>query len=205
MLRLPDPMLCRSGPIPSGRGWLFEPKLDGFRCLTCTHSGRFRARSRRCWDMTSLLPEFAATLPADVQLDGELVALNREGVPDFHRLGQRMLQGAEGIALTYLVFDVLAAKDSRLPRFPIWNGESCSRSLRRSGRTSSLLRRSRTDKALRSRMRTRPRGGRGEAAARPVPTGRAALAETKNRGTRRFAEEFAGVRRALSGRRISSV
>src|SRR5215216_6741687 len=35
-------MLARSGPIPRGRGWTFEPKLDGFRCLVCTHAG-FRA------------------------------------------------------------------------------------------------------------------------------------------------------------------
>src|SRR5215212_2298381 len=74
LLRLPDPMLARSGTIPSGRGWTFEPKLDGFRCLVCTHAG-FRARSRRGWNMTAPLPEFADTLPTEVQLDGELVAL----------------------------------------------------------------------------------------------------------------------------------
>ena len=67
-------MLARAGAIPAGAGWRFEPKLDGFRCLVCTHGGRFRARSRRGWDMTKLLPEVAAALPTDVQLDGELVA-----------------------------------------------------------------------------------------------------------------------------------
>jgi ATP-dependent DNA ligase len=34
VLRLPEPMLARSGPIPAGSGWVFEPKLDGFRCPT---------------------------------------------------------------------------------------------------------------------------------------------------------------------------
>ena len=28
-LRLPEPMLARAGMIPRGRGWTFEPKLDG--------------------------------------------------------------------------------------------------------------------------------------------------------------------------------
>src|SRR5690348_9532938 len=28
-MRLPEPMLARSGPLPSGSGWRFEPKLDG--------------------------------------------------------------------------------------------------------------------------------------------------------------------------------
>jgi ATP-dependent DNA ligase len=71
VLQLPEPMLARAGALPRGRGRLFEPKLDGFRCLVCTH-GSFRARSRRGWTMTPLLPEFRAALPDDVQLDGEL-------------------------------------------------------------------------------------------------------------------------------------
>src|SRR5215204_1292038 len=102
-------MLARAGPIPRGRGWRFEPKLDGFRCLGCTHAG-FRARSRRGWNMTPLLPELAAALPADVQLDGELVALDADGRPDFHRLAARMLHGRAGIAATLFVFDVLAVE-----------------------------------------------------------------------------------------------
>jgi ATP-dependent DNA ligase len=56
LLRLVEPMLARSGGIPRGTGWLFEPKLDGFRCLCCTH-GRRLVCSRRGWDMTPLLPE----------------------------------------------------------------------------------------------------------------------------------------------------
>jgi hypothetical protein len=43
VLRLPEPMLARTGTIPHGRGGVFEPKLDGFRCLVCTHAG-FLAR-----------------------------------------------------------------------------------------------------------------------------------------------------------------
>src|SRR5438067_6161226 len=99
-------MLARSDAIPRGAGWVFEPKLDGFRCLVCTH-GRFRARSRRGWNMTPLLREFEEVLPTNVQLDGEIVAYNDGGHPDFHRLSQRMLHRRPGIAVTYMVFDVL--------------------------------------------------------------------------------------------------
>src|SRR6266498_4071884 len=81
--------------------------LDGFRCLVCTHAG-FRARSRRGWDMSDLLPEFRDSLPEGVQLDGELVALGEDGRPDFHRLSSRVLHGRSGIALTLFVFDVLS-------------------------------------------------------------------------------------------------
>ena len=59
-------MLARSGVIPTGSGWRLEPKLDGFRCLVCTH-GRFMARSRRGWNMTTRLPELGGALPPDVQ------------------------------------------------------------------------------------------------------------------------------------------
>jgi bifunctional non-homologous end joining protein LigD len=95
VLRLPEAMLARAGAIPHGSGWTFEPKLDGFRCMVCTHAG-FRAGSRRGWDMTHLLPEFRRGLPLGVQLDGELVALDESGRPDFHRLSARMLHGRAG-------------------------------------------------------------------------------------------------------------
>jgi len=49
---LPEPMLAHPGAIPRGRGWTFEPKLDGFRCLVCTHAGTCHALSRRGWNMT---------------------------------------------------------------------------------------------------------------------------------------------------------
>ena len=42
VLRLPEPMLAHAESIPGGAAWMFEPKLDGFRCLVCTHDG-FRA------------------------------------------------------------------------------------------------------------------------------------------------------------------
>jgi hypothetical protein len=43
MLRLTEPMLATSGPVPRGPGWLAEPKLDGFRCPTCQAECRRRS------------------------------------------------------------------------------------------------------------------------------------------------------------------
>jgi bifunctional non-homologous end joining protein LigD len=84
--------------------------MDGFRCLVCTHGGRFRARSRRGWDMTQAVPEVAERLPADVQLDGELVAWNPDGFPDFRLLSRRVLHGHQPVPITYMVFGVLAVE-----------------------------------------------------------------------------------------------
>jgi hypothetical protein len=47
-LRLADPMLSRPGPLPSGSGWSFELKWDGFRALVSTEDD-LRVRSRRGW------------------------------------------------------------------------------------------------------------------------------------------------------------
>jgi ATP-dependent DNA ligase len=58
-LRLPEPMLSRPGPLPSGSGWFFELKWDGFRAIVSTEEG-LRVRSRRGWDMTHAVPELAA-------------------------------------------------------------------------------------------------------------------------------------------------
>lgn len=49
-----------------------------------------RDSNRRTYIRATLdpvLPELAATLPADVQFDGELVTRG-DGHPDFHRLGR---------------------------------------------------------------------------------------------------------------------
>src|SRR6187551_3318182 len=72
LLRLPAPMVSRPGPLPSGPGWSYEVKWDGFRALVSTVDG-LRVRSRRGWNMTELLPELRG-LPPGLVLDGELVA-----------------------------------------------------------------------------------------------------------------------------------
>ena len=66
---LPAPMLARSGPLPTGSEWAFEPKWDGFRAIVSTENG-LRVRSRWGWNMTTLLPELAG-LPVKGVFDGE--------------------------------------------------------------------------------------------------------------------------------------
>jgi bifunctional non-homologous end joining protein LigD len=60
--------------------------------------------------MTPLLVELAGRLPADVQLDAELVAWEESGRPDWRRLGRRMLHKDMSIPVTLMVFDVLAVE-----------------------------------------------------------------------------------------------
>jgi bifunctional non-homologous end joining protein LigD len=98
-------MLAKPGPLPSGRGWSFEPQWDGFRAIV--RSGdHYCVRSRRGWHMTELLPEFSS-LPVEGVFDGELVAFGDDGLPCFERLSRRILHGDSSIPVAFILFDVL--------------------------------------------------------------------------------------------------
>src|SRR5215217_7837612 len=188
-MRLPGPMLARSGPIPPGRGWTFEPKLDGFRCLVCTHAG-FRARSRRGWRMEHLLPELRRDLPDGLQLDGELVALDESGRPDFHRLSSRVLHGRPGISLTLFVFDVLAVEGLSMTMQPYSKRRALLEELELERQHVRLVATFEDGEALFAAVCQR--GLEGVVAKRlrdPYRAGERGWVKTKNRATARFAEE----------------
>jgi bifunctional non-homologous end joining protein LigD len=107
-------MLARPGPLPTPPGWAFEPKWDGFRAIVRTGSD-YRVRSRRGWDMTSLLPEFAR-IPVGGIFDGELVSLDHERRPSFQRLCGRMLGADRRVPVSLIVFDVLEHEDASTMR-----------------------------------------------------------------------------------------
>lgn len=98
-------MLARSGPLPTRGDYAFEVKWDGFRAIVSTEDG-LRVRSRRGWDMTEHVG-FLAELPVRAVLDGELVALDEDGKPDFPLVCERVLMRRRTIPLTLMVFDVL--------------------------------------------------------------------------------------------------
>jgi bifunctional non-homologous end joining protein LigD len=195
-------MLAKTGPIPTGRGWIFEPKLDRFRCLVCTHGGRFLARSRRGWNMTDKLPGLGRMLPPDVQLDGELVAWDESGHPDFHRLSSRMLHGDMSIPVTLMVFDVLAVEglsvmgqpySKRRELLETLNVESAGVQLVATFEDGEALFQVICDHGLEGVVAKRLRD--------PYRSGERLWQKTKNRATPRFAEERA---RALKSRLIGA-
>jgi ATP-dependent DNA ligase len=111
---LPEPMLARSGSLPTRGRWAYEVKWDGFRAIVRAGDD-YRVRSRRGWDMTQLVRELQA-LPAGVY-DGELVAFD-DGIPRFPDVCARLLNGDRGIRLVYLVFDLLALEGRRTMALP---------------------------------------------------------------------------------------
>jgi bifunctional non-homologous end joining protein LigD len=103
------PMLCTLINEPFDRdGWLFEVKWDGFRAIATRHAGTTELYSRNHLDFRSKYPPVVAaleTLKRDVILDGEIVAVDSEGVPHFEWL-QNWHRDPQG-SLQYQVFDML--------------------------------------------------------------------------------------------------
>jgi bifunctional non-homologous end joining protein LigD len=119
------PMLASPGELPDDDvRWAFELKWDGMRVVASAerrdtrHPAMVRLRTRNGRDVADSYPELAplgavlATHGAVV--DGEIVALDAEGRPDFGRLQRRLRLSGERARLTavevpvvYLVFDLL--------------------------------------------------------------------------------------------------
>ena len=83
------------GELPEDdAGWAYEMKWDGVRAIAYVDGGRVRLMSRNDLDITRSYPEIAGlgeqlgSTPA--VLDGELVAFDPGGAPDFGRLQRRM-------------------------------------------------------------------------------------------------------------------
>ena len=105
-------------------GWIFELKLDGFRAVADVRRSAVVLRYRSGHDCTPTFPEIASALGrlriSRVVLDGELVAFDDRGRPDFDRMRARMHPTrAAKPAVSYHVFDVLAVGDVDLRQAPL--------------------------------------------------------------------------------------
>ena len=113
------PMLATTGThVPTDPGWSHEVKWDGVRVLAdTTRSGTTRLLSRNENPVTVAWPELNRSPLGDRDLlvDGEVIALNERGLPDFRVLQDRMhvrnaataARLADRLPATYMVFDVM--------------------------------------------------------------------------------------------------
>ena len=111
---------------PGAKTPIYQPKWDGYRALYSAG----RLYSRNGTDLTPLFPDLTpiltARLPADLILDGELVAWDPSaGRLDFGSLQARMTAGKRIRAVAsqrpaqFVAFDVLAAGGADLRRRPL--------------------------------------------------------------------------------------
>ena len=119
------PQLARSAKdLPSGDGWRYEPKWDGFRTIVFRDGDEVHLQSRGGKPMNRYFPEVVEqvrAMPADgVVLDGEIV-VEVDGVQQFDLLSQRIhpaesrvLMLAERTPARYIAFDALAVGGASL-------------------------------------------------------------------------------------------
>jgi bifunctional non-homologous end joining protein LigD len=104
--------------VPSGDGWLFEVKWDGYRAIAYVRGGDVKLLSRNDNDLTPRFQQVAkeiakAVKSPDAVLDGEVCALDEQGRASF----SAMQQG--GAPLVYYVFDLLELDGEPLLELPL--------------------------------------------------------------------------------------
>jgi bifunctional non-homologous end joining protein LigD len=113
--RFIPPMLATLVPEPfDGPDWLFEIKWDGFRVEAVVEDGTVRLWTRGRQDAAGYFGPFLSPPTwlgaADAVLDGEVIALDAHGEPDFALLQAGIRQrgiAPSGARVIYQVFDLL--------------------------------------------------------------------------------------------------
>jgi len=95
--------------LPAAGDWVYEIKLHGYRILTRIDAGKVHLVTRNGNDWTermALLVQDLGTLDVgSAWLDGEVVVMNDQGVPDFNAL-QNAFDTARAESILYFVFDL---------------------------------------------------------------------------------------------------
>jgi ATP-dependent DNA ligase len=110
--------------LPVGEEYVYEIKLDGFRCLAFVDGDEVFLQSRNGRPLGRYFPELVFPTGRYV-LDGEIVQRGADGREDFDALGQRIHPAASRIQrlsvetpTTYVAFDLLAEGDATLLERP---------------------------------------------------------------------------------------
>ncbi len=126
------PMVCadRGGQLERA-GHIYELKLDGVRILARRDGQDVGLRYRTARNATDSYPEVARAVRAlaveSCILDGEIVAFDESGRPDFQLLGSRIhatrsheaRKAARDVPVSYLAFDLLAIGQWDLRSLPL--------------------------------------------------------------------------------------
>ena len=105
--------------LPEGPDWTYEVKLDGYRAIGVKTTSEAILYSRNGKNFNKRYPylaEAVGDLPADTVIDGEVVALDDSGRPDFHRLQHF---GAEAPRIHYFVFDLIVSNGRDVTKLPL--------------------------------------------------------------------------------------
>ncbi len=142
---MPDfvsPQLCKLVERPpAGSEWAHEIKFDGYRMQLRVEGGAATLRTRKGLDWTEkYLPiaNAASALP-DCLVDGEIVALDQNGAPDFAALQAALAEGKVG-DLVFFAFDLLFREEQDLRDLPLGRRKEALKALLRASRTGPTIR-----------------------------------------------------------------
>ena len=105
---------------PSGDGWCHEIKFDGYRVQLRVEGGEAALMTRKGLNWTGKFKAIAKAgnaLP-DALIDGEIVALDENGAPNFSTL-QAAISDGKTDNLVFFAFDLLFAGGEDLRRLPL--------------------------------------------------------------------------------------
>ncbi len=119
----PELALSRKA-LPEGEDYVYEVKLDGFRCIAFVDGEEVFLQSRNGKTLGRYFPELRFP-PGRYVLDGEIVVRDAEGREDFDALGQRVHPAASRVQLlaaqtpaVFIAFDLLAHDDDSWLELP---------------------------------------------------------------------------------------
>jgi bifunctional non-homologous end joining protein LigD len=125
------PQLCRiADRPPSGDESVHEIKFDGYRIQIRVEHGNAMLRTRKGLDWTNRFPAIAkaaANLPDSI-IDGEVIAIDESGAPDFGAL-QAALSDGNADDLIYFAFDLLFEGKEDLRELALSNRKSRLRTI----------------------------------------------------------------------------
>jgi len=123
VLLIPPALATRVDAVPTGDGWLHEPKLDGYRLQCHVDGGDVVLLTRNGLDWTERFAPICAAVRdlighRDVVLDGEVMAASTDGLSPFQSLQQALRDGTMDDA-TFWVFDLLREDATDLRRLSL--------------------------------------------------------------------------------------
>jgi DNA ligase D-like protein (predicted ligase) len=114
------PMECLPvSKLPEGSQWLWELKLDGYRAIAVKSAKKVYLYSRngKPFDKKfSYIVDALDELPDETIVDGEVVALDDSGRPDFNLLQNSV---SEAGRIRFFIFDLLRCKGRDLMGLPL--------------------------------------------------------------------------------------
>ena len=139
-----SPMLAKAATkLPTGEGFFYEPKWDGFRCIVFRDGDEVELGSRNERPLTRYFPEVVAAvkeaLPEKCVVDGEIVVPQGDRL-HFEALLQRIHPAesrvnllAEQTPAHFVAFDLLAVGDESLLEQPFAERQARLRTVVRDG------------------------------------------------------------------------